>query len=298
MNSRILYSLSPEVESPTSSLELPSSKLSKPEEDNSTRSSSPSDDGVAIANSLASIDPNLKQEIHGCKLCGTVANCMNAHAKGYDLETAQFCKDELIKQETAYFKHHNPQANIKAMEEQKMEIEAEKLTAEFPHGPFCCMKLVHDARSDSAHIDEDKVEQIITFIKEIGEGKGIYYAVDEDAYNDEDLKAVDKVFRMNRVGDDNNKGTYIYHPTSYMGTPCLVGIIKVDEPHQFESVGQNGYLAFVCKEHGYKYRVGYSYKHFKGKKGTIETFGDGRLDKLLKVKRLERLVLGYGEPGW
>ncbi|KAH6716982.1 hypothetical protein BKA61DRAFT_718650 [Leptodontidium sp. MPI-SDFR-AT-0119] len=300
MNSRILYSPSPspEAESSASSLELPSSKHIKPEEDNSTCSSSLADNVGTIADALASMNPNLNQALYGCKLCGPAANCTNAHAKGYDLETAQFCKDDLIKQETAYFKRHNPQAEIEAMEEQKQEIEAEKLAADFPNGPFCCMKLVRDPRSDSAHIDEDKVEPIMLFIKEVSEGKGIYYAVEEDAYNDEQLKAVEKVFRMNRVGDDDNKGTYIYHPTEYMGTECFVGIIKIDEPHQFEQVGKNGYLGFVCKEHKCKYRVGYSYKHFIGKKKTIETFGDGRLDKLLKVKRLERLVLGYGGPGW
>lgn len=65
------------------------------------------------------------------------------------------------------------------------------------------MKLVHDPRSDSAHIDEDKVEPIMLFIKEVSEGKGIYYAVEEDAYNDEQLKAVEKVFRVSHLTPPN-----------------------------------------------------------------------------------------------
>ncbi|KAH7313193.1 hypothetical protein BKA65DRAFT_574293 [Rhexocercosporidium sp. MPI-PUGE-AT-0058] len=278
-----------------SSLESAPSNRFESENDNA----SSSNNAGTIAVALSSLNPNQHQALCGCKLCGPVANCSTAHAKGYSSETAQLHKEEIIKEETKYFKNHNPQAVINAMEkEEQKQIEEAKLAADFPNGPFCCTKLVHDTRSSSAHIDDDKIEPIMGFIKELGEGRGIYYAVEEHAYKDEQLKAVEKVFRINRVNDPENKSTYIYHPTSYMGTDVFVGIFQIEPAHAFEEVGKNGYLAFICKEHQCKYRVGYSYKHYIGKKKTVETFGDGRLDKLLKVKRLERLVLGYGGPGW
>ena len=106
------------------------------------------------------------------------------------------------------------------------------------------------------------------------------------------------------TSDPTKKATFIYAPVQHNGAEAYITIFKIDPPHAFERFGgprtggKNGFLAFKCPVHKHSYQVGYSMYHMIGQNGTGATFGDGRLDKLMKVDRLEKLVLGYGGVGF
>ncbi|KAL2061874.1 hypothetical protein VTL71DRAFT_7252 [Oculimacula yallundae] len=264
--------------------------------------SSPPESSATVAEALASMNKLQLLAISGCKYCGPDANCTSARAKGYVYDpeihgTHNNFMRMVRTDEMEQFADHDPQRVINDEAQAKAQKEIDQMMTVHKKGPFCCGNLQHDPRSGSADLDDDKREPIMEFVKHLKEEKGVAWVGKEAAaYTDEELKAVDKVIRINRINDDANKATYVLVPSPT--TDTYINILTVPEGHMWESTGPNGYLAFVCKEHGTKLRVGYSYKTMIGKKKTIATFGDGRLDKLLKVGKMERLVLGYGGPGW
>ncbi|CZT43734.1 uncharacterized protein RSE6_03811 [Rhynchosporium secalis] len=298
---------------PSRDLELPNPKRIKVVADNKDEvigGASASESTGTISELLAGMSMNKHLAIHGCKFCGPHANCTLAHEKGYVYDPAVYGTeknfDKMVREDQKeQFKDHNPEQVIAEMEKERLEEKAARQWASEKVGPFCCGNLKHVPRSDSAHLDEDKHEAIMTFAKHVVDGKGLGWingsGVDKaEPYTDEQLKAIENVIRISRVGDDDNKATWIFHPTADPddGADCYIMIHKVEGGIAFESTGPNGYLGFWCPEHKKKFRIGYSYKNMLGKKKTIASFMDDRLDKILKVGKMKPLVLGYGGPGW
>ncbi|KAH7384740.1 hypothetical protein BKA64DRAFT_726256 [Cadophora sp. MPI-SDFR-AT-0126] len=285
---RDLRSPSPDSGSDTEGPPTPRASRSKPPKASKPAGSS-SAKTVTIADSLASLDKRQHLSLYG--------------SRGYDTETALKNQDSIRKEDAEYFADRDPQKALDKMERREAKIEFQKrLFSDHAKSPFCCHKLVHVERDGSGEfMEEGRRDPILKFVKNIETAE---FADGVDRLSDEDLKGIKELYRVNRTKDPHNKATFIYAPVPHNGSEAYISIFKIDPPHAFERFGgprtggKNGYLAFTCPVHKCSYQVGYSVYHMIGKNGTVATFGDGRLDKLMKVERLERLVLGYGGVGF
>ncbi|PVH85922.1 hypothetical protein DL98DRAFT_650431 [Cadophora sp. DSE1049] len=283
-----LRSPSPDSGSETEGPTTPRSSRYKPAKASKSAGSS-SAKTVTIADSLASLNKRQHLSLYG--------------SRGYDTETALACQDSIREEDAEQFADRDPQKVLNKMERREEKIEFQKqLSSDNAKSPFCCRKLVHVERDGSGEfLEEGRRDPILKFVKNIETAE---FADGVDRMTEEDLKGVKELYRVNRISDPTNKATFIYVPVQHNGSEAYISIFKIDPPQAFERFGgprtggKNGFLAFNCPVHKYNYQVGYSMYHMIGKNGTVATFGDGRLDKLMKVERLEKLVLGYGGVGF
>lgn len=57
----------------------------------------------------------------------------------------------------------------------------------------------------------------------------------------------------------------------------LISLQYIDSVHRFEKHGGNAYLAYFCKEHEMKYRIGFNTVKWSKDGKTWATTGDARM---------------------
>jgi hypothetical protein len=160
-------------------------------------------------------------------------------------------------------------------------------------GPFCCTEpLKENPRGHAAWVPDGKEEVINHFVKALQDGK-VELVLNQ--YTDEQLRAVEMVFKVNPMTLHEDASTWLFVPAPENDKGILYhGIIHCETVQKFGNMGNNAYMAFFCKAHKQKYRIG-CLEVTWSKKRTWATYGYKALDVIMKLPLKEPFdPLGYG----
>jgi hypothetical protein len=142
-------------------------------------------------------------------------------------------------------------------------------------GLFCCSGLKHDIRSSSANFPHDKYGAVLSFIAALNDDKENNFLYSQSQFSQNNMRKITKVIKVNQVVEFEDRWTALFTSSddSDNNRVNYINFKWIDKGHKFEPTGGNSYLAFFCKEHRNKYRVGYAEVKWS-KNGQTATTGN------------------------